>query len=224
MATKKSLITTTLGELVGTPSAPENKTAAKSTIEARKNEWKEVVESFDIDKLLAVQEEMDSFVDKMKVISNRDSSEIDLTDEEAKNLMVEYLSNKNITEFLEARRSMVRDMVFQVIEERLSKEGVEDVKNTSGDLEVPELNKRFCKEGAGYGDPTLDVAKLKELLGERFSEITVTKIIPEKRVVEVDEELLVELAMRDEDVKEALMESAVPGKQKTPRFNIRPMK
>lgn len=217
-----SLTIKKLGDLVTTQTQTAKHEAR--TIESRKNEWREVVESFDIDRLLAVQEEMDSFVDKMKVIAAKDSSEIDLTGEEAKNLMVEYLSNKTITEFLEARRSMVRDMVFKVVEERLRQEGVEDPENESGHIDVPELGKRFCKEGAGYKDPTLDVAKLKELLGDRFDEVTVTKIIPEKRVVEVDEDLLVELAVRDEDVKEAIQEAAIAGQPKNPRFNVRPMK
>ena len=217
----KNIVFKKVGDIAGLPTTDA---PTRSTIEIRKNEWQEVVESFDIEKLLAIQSEMDSFVDKMKVIANRDSTDIDLTDEEAKSLMVEYLSSKNISEFLDARKSMVRTMVFKVIEERLRKAGVDDPENQSGEIEVPELGKRFCKEGAGYGDPTLDVAKLKELLGDKIQDITVTKIIPEKRVEEIDEDLLIELAQSDDSVMEAVKESLVAGKPKTPRLNIRPMK
>lgn len=217
----KNIVFKKVGDIAGLPTTA---TPTRSTIETRKNEWQEVVESFDIEKLLAIQSEMDSFVDKMKVIANRDSTDIDLTNEEAKSLMVEYLSSKNISEFLDARKSMVRTMVFKVIEERLRKDGVDDPENQSGEIEVPELGKRFCKEGAGYGDPTLDVAKLKELLGDRIQEITVVKIIPEKRVEEIDEDLLIEIAQMDDSVMEAVKESLVAGKPKTPRLNVRPMK
>ena len=217
----KNIVFKKVGDLAGLPTTD---VPTRSTIEIRKNEWQEVVESFDIEKLLAIQSEMDSFVDKMKVIANRDSTDIDLTNEEAKSLMVEYLSSKNISEFLDARKSMVRTMVFKVIEERLRKDGVDDPENQSGEIEVPELGKRFCKEGAGYGDPTLDVAKLKELLGDKIQDITVVKIIPEKRVEEIDEDLLIELAQSDDSVMEAVKESLVAGKPKTPRLNIRPMK
>ena len=217
----KNIVFKKVGDLTGLPTTA---VPTRSTIETRKNEWQEVVESFDIEKLLAIQSEMDSFVDKMKVIANRDSTDIDLNNEEAKSLMVEYLSSKNISEFLDARKSMVRTMVFKVIEERLRKAGVDDPENQSGEIEVPELGKRFCKEGAGYGDPTLDVAKLKELLGDKIQDITVVKIIPEKRVEEIDEDLLIELAQSDDSVMEAVKESLVAGKPKTPRLNIRPMK
>lgn len=216
----KNLLVKVLGDL--TESTPAPKTG--SNLEYRKNEWKEAVESFDIDRLLAIQDEMDSFVDKMKVISKRDSSEIDLTPNETQELMVEYLSSKNISEFLDARKAMVRELVFQVVEERLRKEGEEDPENTSGEIAVPQLGKRFCKEGAGYSDPTLDMGKLKELLGDKLSQVTVVKIIPEKRVEEVDEELLILLAQSDSSVKDAIQKSVVPGKPKTPRLNVRNIK
>lgn len=216
----KSLLVKVLGDL--TESAPAPKTG--SNIESRKSDWKEAVESFDIDRLLAIQDEMDSFIDKMKVISKRDSSEIDLTPDETKDLMVEYLSSKNISEFLDARKAMVRELVFQVVEERLRKEGSEDPENTSGEITVPQLGKRFCKEGAGYADPTLDMGKLKGLLGDKISQVTVTKIIPEQRVEEIDEELLIELAQSDNSVREAIQNSVVPGKRKNPRLNVRDIK
>lgn len=217
----KNVIIRTLGNLTESQTPAVNKS---TTIEARKNEWKSVVESFDIDRLLAIQDEMDSFVDKMKVLDKRDSTEIDLTTEEAKSLMVEYLSSKNISEFLEARQSMVREVVFQVIEERLREEGVEDPKNTNGEIVVPELGKAFKKEGAGLKDPSLDVAKLKEILGDRMKEITTVKIIPERRVEEIDEDLLVELAANDPSVMEAIKQAAVPGKPKSARFTVRDTK
>lgn len=217
----KNVIVRTLGNLTESETPAVNKT---TTIEARKNEWKSVVDSFDIDRLLAIQDEMDSFVDKMKVLDKRDSTEIDLTTEEAKNLMVEYLSSKNISEFLEARQSMVKEIVFQVIEERLREEGAEDPKNTNGEIVVPELGKAFKKEGAGLKDPSLDVAKLKEILGDRMKEITTVKIIPEKRVEEIDEDLLVELAANDPSVMEAIKQAAVPGKPKSARFTVRDTK
>lgn len=217
----KNVIIRTLGNLTESKTPAVNKS---TTIEARKNEWKSVVDSFDIDRLLAIQDEMDSFVDKMKVLDKRDSTEIDLTTEEAKSLMVEYLSSKNISEFLEARQSMVKEVVFQVIEERLREEGVEDPKNTNGEIVVPELGKAFKKEGAGLKDPSLDVAKLKEILGDRMKEITTVKIIPERRVEEIDEDLLVELAANDPSVMEAIKQAAVPGKPKSARFTVRDTK
>lgn len=217
----KNVILRTIGNLTEskTPVAHKN-----TTIEARKNEWKSVVDSFDIDRLLAIQGEMDSFVDKMKVLDKRDSNEIDLTTEEAKSLMVEYLSSKNIAEFLEARQSMVKEIVFRVIEEKLREDGVEDPKNTNGEIAVPELGKVFKKEGAGLKDPSLDVAKLKEILGDRMKEITTVKVIPEKRVEEIDEDLLVELAANDPEVMAAIKESAVSGGPKSPKFIVRNIK
>lgn len=216
----KELLLNMLGELTKVE-APEK---SKTTVDSRKKEWKEAVESLDIDRLLEVQSEMDSFVDKVRVLSKKDSDEIELSKAEAKDLMVEHLSNKHITEFLEARQAMVKEMVFQVIDERLRKEGVENPAIVNGEIQVPELGKVFRKEGAGLKPPSLDMAKLRELLGDRINEVTVRKTIPEHVVEEIDEDLLVKLAQEDSSVLEALEQAAVPGKPKNARFTVRDMK
>lgn len=217
----KELLLNMLGNLTKVETPEESK---KTTIDSRKSEWKEAVESLDVDRLLEVQQEMDSFIDKVRVLSKKDSDEIELSKAEAKDLMTEHLSNKHITEFLEARQAMVKEMVFQVIDERLRKEGVENPSVVNGEIQVPELGKVFRKEGAGLKPPSLDMAKLRELLGDRVEEVTVRKTIPEHVVEEVDEDLLVELAQKDESIMEAIQEAAVPGKPKSARFVVRDLK
>ena len=217
----KELLLNMLGNLTKVETPEESK---KTTIDSRKSEWKEAVESLDVDRLLEVQQEMDSFIDKVRVLSKKDSDKIELSKAEAKDLMTEHLSNKHITEFLEARQAMVKEMVFQVIDERLRNEGVENPSVVNGEIQVPELGKVFRKEGAGLKSPSLDMAKLRELLGDRVEEVTVRKTIPEHVVEEVDEDLLVELAQKDESVMEAIQEAAVPGKPKSARFVVRDLK
>src|SRR5699024_846243 len=79
----------------------------RNTVESRTKAWKDVVQSFDIDKLVSIQSEMEAFIDKLKVIEARDpNGVVRFTEEEAKDLMGEYLANKNISEFLEARKNM----------------------------------------------------------------------------------------------------------------------
>lgn len=198
---------------------------AKSTVASRKESWKEAVEEFDVDKLLEIQEEMDQFIDKMKVIKDSMSlDKIDLTEAEAKDLMTEYLSGKNIAEFLEARKSMVRKLVFQVIDERLREEGIEDPENQNGSIEVPELGTRFSREGAGYRDPSIDGAKLREILGDDYQNVVVKKIIPERVEEKVSEELLTKYLSENPEVLSELQEAVVPGLPKTPKLMIRKMK
>lgn len=211
--------------LSGSPVAKEETQVVhnRTNLESRKKAWTESIESFDVDRLIGIQEEMDQFIDLMKTLSKTGSDEVVLAPQEAVDLMKEYLSNKNIAEFLEARKAMVREMVFLSIEEKLREEGVEDPVNTNGSIEVPSLGKKFCKEGAGYKDPVLDMAKLKSELGSKFDKVVVKKVIPEQVVEEVSEDLLVELAQNDPEVLKAIQESVVNGKPKSAKFVVRNM-
>lgn len=144
-----------------------------------------------------------------------------LTPTEAQDLMTEYLSRKEIDEFLASRKDTIRDLVFAAIDEELRAKGVDEPESTNGSIYVPELDKRFCKEGAGYKPPTLDLKRLKALLGDDAQSVFVEKVVPATTVEELDEDALGRLIMDKPEVLERVRESLNPGQLKSARFTVR---
>ncbi|OBY33503.1 hypothetical protein [Mycolicibacter kumamotonensis] len=201
-----------------------NKTekSTRSTVATRMEAQRQAIEDFDLDQLLALRDKMNNIIDKMS--TNIGSGELResaaLNDQQAEELMSEFLDEREVDEFIKVRRDMIRDEVFAHLDE------VADVPGQNGALEVKALGKKFCREGAGTGVPQVDEQRLQALLGDRWLEacdevIIPAEIIPERIEYQLSVEKVLDLAQNDHAVLEALRTCLVPGKAKTPRFVVR---
>ena len=192
--------------------------ASRSTVATRKEAQRKAIENFDVDRLLELQAKMARLVD---VITANDivSWDVVLDSARAVALMAEFLDERDVNEALDARRSMIKEAVFDHLD-------VVGEPGENGTIEVPELSKKFCREGAGTNPPLVDEQRLQALLGERWIVVCDEEIVPEQIIPAHIEyrfslERLLDLARTDHEILEALRTCLVPGKAKTPRFAVR---
>lgn len=200
----------------------------RTTVAQRKAEYSRMLEAYqagegDPDELVKFETVARGIVDEILGNVLPDTPRA-LTAEEAKGLMQEYLHVRQLRETLDAREKARKTTIIADIDERLMAEGVLDPEAHNGVLEVPELGYKFCKEGAGYSDPTLDEDKLRVLLGEEmWQKISTARLVPEHYEYDLDVEKLLDLAREDPGVMLVLEDSLKPGALKRPRLNVREM-
>lgn len=194
-----------------------------------KQYWIDKIEEFDIDSLTEIQDEMERFVDLMRTeIERLPDGTLDISSLDDKQLMVEYVSYEKINAFLTARRELVRELVFEKINQNIIDSGVETEngpENENGFIAVEELGKKFCREGAGVGNPTIDEDKLSELLPEEVRDkVFKKKVIPEHVEFELDEDALMGYVSSAPESIGFIKKALKPGKLRSPRFVVRDMK
>lgn len=203
----------------------------RSTVASRKLMLRQTLEGYDVDRLLELQQTMTAFVDlvtKTKLISTEESSPV-LDGERAKDLMERYLEQREIDEFMTTVKDLIRETVYGHMDAVLAADGAKDPANTNGSLEVPELGRKFTREGAGYKTPTMDEGRLQEMLGDRWDEVCDDIDIPEQVIPAHKEKVLslekaLKLGRKDPSVMEVLRDCVIPGAPKTPRLWVRLMK
>ena len=140
-----------------------------------------------------------------------------MSEDDAIIAMRQALDIKLVKEMADASYDAVKEMVFHTMNLAFADE--EFPEHTNGVLDVPELGKRFCREGAGRKEASLDEAKLAELIGdEAFESITTEKVVV-ARVV--DEEKLAALVADNPALLEAVRAAVKPGDWKSPRLWVR---
>lgn len=213
--------------------APVGKTAAeveRTTVASRKLQMRQALESYDVERLLEIQKTMTAFVDLVTESSLIDGdAETVLSGERAKDLMERYLEQREIDEFMGTVKELIRETVFSHLDAVLAAEGKPDPANTNGSLEVPELGRKFCREGAGYKDPSLDEARLEQLLGDRWDDVCEEIDVPEQIIPAHTEKVLsvekaLKLSRTDPKVMEVLRDCVIPGTPKSPRLFVRLLK
>ncbi|MBF0934094.1 MAG: hypothetical protein HXK00_00440 [Abiotrophia defectiva] len=172
---------------------------------------------------------MERFVDLMRTeIERLPDGTLDISSLDDKQLMVEYVSYEKINAFLTARRELVRELVFEKINQNIIDSGVETEngpENENGFIAVEELGKKFCREGAGVGNPTIDEDKLSELLPEEVRDkVFKKKVIPEHVEFELDEDALMGYVSSAPESIGFIKKALKPGKLRSPRFVVRDMK
>lgn len=190
---------------------------------ARKAEIAAALDNGDLDELIALQEKLEGIIDR--ILDNK----IDLTDTEPLtatelyNLMVERLDQADVQRLLEIRYQMIRARVFAHITAVHRLNDVPDPEHAPGEAPVPELKKRFTREG-GRGKATLDFTRLAEMLGpERSERVFRTEVIPEHTETRLDEDALLALVAEEPALLMTIKDCVVPGGYRTARFHIRPM-
>jgi hypothetical protein len=202
----------------------------RTTVASRKLQMRQALEGYDVDKLLTLQNTMSAFVDLITESSLiKEGEEVVLDGKRAQELMARYLEQREIDEFMGTVKDLIRETVYAHLDAVLAAEGAKDPENTNGTLEVPELGRKFSREGAGYKDPSLDEARLQELLGDRWDDVCDDIDIPEQIIpAHQEKSLSVEKAMKlgrkDPAVMEILRACIIPGTPKTPRLWVRNMK
>lgn len=144
-----------------------------------------------------------------------EAAETGLSDEQALTAMRLLLAGKVISESERALYEVVRNLVFRSMDIAFGDDEFPEAVN--GYIDVPELGKRFCREGAGRKEATFDMDALRELLGdELFDQVTIKKV-----EYKVDETALAKLGISKPGLLEQLRDVVKPGDWKSPRLMIR---
>jgi hypothetical protein len=212
-------------ELVGSKAAAQK--SAHTTVAQRKDKLRQSLEDYDVDRLLELQQKMSSFIDILtgdSIATTNGGRVLDGT--RAADLMKRFLDQRDIDELASVVRDLIKETVYGHIDALLEASDVEDPEAHNGSLEVPELGKKFCREGAGYKDPEFDTVRLKELLGDRAADIFDTEEVPEQIIPAHTEEVFsiekaLKLGQRDPAVMEILRDCLTPGALKSSRFVVR---
>lgn len=191
-------------------------TCARTTVADRKGELRAALASFDVDRLLALQQTMTRLVD---VMTRNELSGGVMTADETVALMGEYLDERDIEELLTVRKEMIKAAVFDHLDET-------DGPDVNANIAVPALGKKFCREGTGNVTPIVDEHRLQSLLGPRWIEacdeqIEPAQYIPERIEYRLSIEKVLDMARKDPGIMEMLRGCLVPGKPKAPRLAVR---
>lgn len=144
------------------------------------------------------------------------------TTEQAVLLMSMITGGKMGEEFIKAAYELGKELVFRSMDKAFTEAGEEFPEHTNGVLDVPELGKRFCREGAGRKDSSLDEDALRERVGEEvWAQITREEVIPATTVRKIDEAALIAAAADNPSLLEDVRAAVKVGDWKSPRLMIR---
>lgn len=144
-------------------------------------------------------------------------AEVGLNADQAVTAMRLLLAGKVVSETERAVYELVRQMVFGTLD--MAFEDEESPENTNGSIDVPELGKRFSREGAGRKDPKVDFDALRALVGDEvFELVTVEKVVVTR---EINDAALAKFGLANPAVLEGLRDIVQPGDWKTPRLMVR---
>jgi hypothetical protein len=189
--------------------------------EKRLAKWTGARETIGVGRLTELRRKMTSFVTKKFAIVDV-AEPRQLTAAEALLLMDEFLAAADISEALEARRAEAKRMVFESITTSFADQGIDNPEHHNGSIPVPELGKKFCREGTGKTDPILNPKILEDLLSPQdWNAVTTVTTIPAHTERILDENKLAEIIHADPRKLEILRQALIPGSWKIPRFQVR---
>lgn len=218
-----------LQEVISALAEPEMAEATRKRISSRQSKiqsWFGKQNDLPAEKVRDLRVRMMNFVDELFAKVHLDEAR-ELTADEAKALMQEFLDAEDFKLVFDARRKATKTMVFNSLTAAKIREGVSEPDNHNGYVEVPELKKKFCREGTGRHAPELDEDLLEKALGKRnWAKVIDTESIPEQiipahTVAYLSDDKLMALARKNPEILEKIRESLVVGEIKTPRFVVR---
>lgn len=206
----------------------EQAVAKRTTVAQRKEQLRQAVEAFDLDRLIELQDKASSIVD---LITNNelhlDGENHVLENQLVTALMKEILVEREIKELIDMRNDVIRAAIFAHLTALAEARGEEFPEHTNGSVEVPTEGKKFTREGTGQKTPILNENKLRALLGEERWEAVcdVTEVpeqvIPAHTEYSVSGEKIIAAAADDPAILELVKQSLEAGGWKTPKFHIR---
>lgn len=142
-----------------------------------------------------------------------------LDEEQAAQAMQAYVSGKLVVETQGAIQDLVKSLVYRSMDLSMEEQGEEFPEQTNAILDVPELGKRFVREGAGRKPATFDIDALRAAVGDEvFEKITAEKVVV-TRVV--DEAALTAAVLENPALLETVRDAVVPGDWKPTRLMVR---
>ena len=142
-----------------------------------------------------------------------------LDTEQAFQAMQAYVSGKLVVETQASIQDLVKSLVYRSMDLSMAEQGEEFPEQTNAVLDVPELGKRFSREGAGRKAATFDLEALRAAVGDEvFEKITAEKVVVTR---EVDEAALTAAVLADPSLLETVRDAVVPGDWKTTRLIVR---
>ena len=191
---------------------------SRSTVAARKAKLLGDLEGFDVERLIEVKDQMSAYVD---LITMSLGDKPVLGEDQAFTLMKQALGRRDLNEFLDVCKDKIKEVFFGHLDEVLAAAGHAEPEAMNGSLEVPALGMKFCREGAGFGDPTINEGLLKDALGDRWKEVYEEQLIPAKKVYSLNTEKLWQLVENDPAVMEIIRDCLNPGALKSARMVLR---
>jgi len=197
---------------------------APATGKARSEEIQKAISALDGKKLMEIQDRLSTIVGQ--ILENHiDTDNLQpCTDEQLHHLMVELLDQKDLKRLIDVRYSMIRLQIFHHITEMHRAKGVPDPEWAPGEVFVPEVGKKFTREG-GRIKGQLDQEALAEALGpERWKQVTTDRhipAVPAHTVTELDEQKFLALVKSDPSVMELFGGCVRPGGRTTQSFHTR---
>lgn len=201
----------------------------RTTVAQRKQLHRNAIEDGDESRLVELDRK---FVTALDQIHNNEiviQPGRTLSHEEAIGLMQELLDQRDMSEFLAARLSMIKEAVSNHITAVNAAEGAEDPEHKNGSVPVPELGYRFAKERCGRKESEVNQDRLKELLGEEEWEqvcdvVEVPRqVIPKHKEYTFSPEKMMKLAQKDPKALAKLLECLEIGGWRTPVITVRPL-
>ena len=132
-----------------------------------------------------------------------------------------FLKVKLATEGADAMKDMVRSMVFRSMDLAAAEQGEEFPEHTNMEMDVPEIGKRFCREGAGRKEAEFDMKKLRALIGDEVFFAITTEKVEVTRVV--DDQALSVAILANPELMEKMRDAVYPGEWKSARLMVRDM-
>jgi hypothetical protein len=200
----------------------------RTTIAERKAELEKALDELDDDQLIQLQEILTDYVDALsKDIVPFNAPGDSLTPQQLTYLMHRHVDTKKIKELIEVVEGGLKRIIFEAITAKVAREHPEEPfpEYVSDSIDVPELGKRFCKEGAGRKTPIIDLEKLRAELGEEvWAEVTEEEYIPARTERRLSDFKLMAKATLDPAVLAKIEACLVPTGWKAGSYTVRPIK
>jgi hypothetical protein len=192
-----------------------------SNVEVRKAAHRKALEEANAVELVRVAEAQDDILPQGSGLAAKSAEVMErgLSEEEALLAMDTFLKIKLAGEAETAIAELVRTLVFRSMDLAAAEQGEEFPEHTNMSIDVPELGKRFVREGAGRKTASLDIEALRRSLDpEIFAAITTEQVVV-TRVI--DETALTAAVLENPDLLENVRAAVSPGGWKSARLMIR---
>lgn len=220
-----------LEELDKTSVSSEIESGRRTSKAVRRAEWKAALDVIPMDKIIQLEKTMSSYVDKFLLTRIELSEPRELTQSEIDGLAKEYLAWEELNDFIQARYSQFRAMVFASITARREREIQESglisdrpASQMPGELYSEAYGIRFKREGGNRKPPQVVWSRLEaelptEVYKEICDEVKVSRqVIPAHTEYRPNGEKLMDAVQKGLVPLEVLREAIIPGAWMTPKF------
>jgi len=186
----------------------------------RKAGHQAAIEAADEDALGDLRERLASAIEHI-LANTIDLDDLGLrTQDELRDLMMEFLDERDVVELLTVRREMLKAAVFAHITELHKLKGTPAPDTVPGEAPVPDLGMKFVKQRQGKA--RLNESLLAEKLGaERWEQVRKAvhvPAVPAHIEYHLDHDAMMKLVVDDPAVMEVFRECVIPG---TLAFHVR---